>query len=468
MQILTKQLTHNEFEELLSIEETHFSDLKSAEISPAKLTKTVSAFANTSGGEIYVGIEESMDETGKIREWKGFSDHEAANPIFQVLDALNSLNNNFTVEFLSAEKAAGVVLHLTIFKTNDIVSATDGKTYVRRNAQNLPLHGEQALERLRYDKGIKSFEDELLNVDSSEITNSTAIIEFLFDTVPTGEPEEWLAKQRLLLNGRPTVAGVLLFSDNPQAILAKRSAVKILRYQTKTDAERDFLVFDPITVEGDLYNLIYDSVDKVKEIIEGIEKMGPSGMEKITYPEEALHEILTNAVLHRDYNVAADVQVRIFDNRVEIESPGRLPGHVTVENIANTQFARNPKIVRLINKFKNPPNKDVGEGVNTAFEAMGKLRLKKPVIEEGEGSVLVTLKHESLASPEQIVMEYLKTEPEITNLIGRELTGIKSENSMKQVFYRLRERGQLEQCPKVAGKKPAWRKPAGVEEAQDA
>jgi ATP-dependent DNA helicase RecG len=56
-------------------------------------------------------------------------------------------------------------------------------------------------------------------------------------------------------------------------------------------------------------------------------------------------------------------------------------------------------------------------------------------------------------------MEYLKTEPEITNLIARELTGIKSENSMKSVFYRLREREQLEQVPRQQGKKPAWRKP---------
>lgn len=371
---------------------------------------------------------------------------------------MNSLNNNYNAEFLQFDKSNGYVLHLTVLKTAEIIVSTDGKAYVRRNAQSLPVQDGAALERLRYDKGVKSFEDELLNEDPIEITNSIAIIEFLSDVVPIGEPEDWLSKQRVLLDGRPSVAGVLLFSDNPQAVLAKRSAVKILRYRTRQDAERDFLAFDPVTIEGNLYNLIYDAVDRVKEIIEGIEKIGPSGLEKITYPEEALHEILTNAVLHRDYNVIADVQVRIFDNRVEIESPGRLPGHVTVENITKTQFARNPKIVRLIDKFSNPPNKDVGEGVNTAIEAMGKLRLKTPVIEERDGAVVVTLKHESLASPEQTVMDFLKNESEITNQMARELTGIKSENSMKQVFYKLRDRGQLEQV-KVPGKKIAWRKP---------
>lgn len=67
-------------------------------------------------------------------------------------------------------------------------------------------------------------------------------------------------------------------------------------------------------------------------------------MESITYPHETLHEIITNAVLHRDYSIVADVQIRIFDNRVEVESPGKLPGHVTKENILDTQSARNPTV----------------------------------------------------------------------------------------------------------------------------
>ena len=251
---------------------------------------------------------------------------------------------------------------------------------------------------------------------------------------------------------------MLLYSDLPQATLPKRSAIKILRYQTKEHGERDFLAFDPLTIEGPIYSLVYDAVDKCKELIEQIKKLGPDGLEPIVYPEEALHEVLTNAALHRDYSIAADVQVRIFDNRVEIESPGRLPGHVTVELITKTQFARNPKLVRLVNKFKNPPNKDVGEGLRTTFEAMDKLRLKKPLIEERENSVLVVLRHESLGSPEQLVMDFLEKNAEITNALGRDITGIKSENTMKEVFYRLRDRDQLEQVPGKFGNKAAWRR----------
>jgi ATP-dependent DNA helicase RecG len=98
----------------------------------------------------------------------------------------------------------------------------------------------------------------------------------------------------------------------------------------------------------------------------------------VQYPPETLHEIITNAVLHRDYSVAADIQIRVFDNRIEVESPGRLAGHVTADNILHTQYARNQRLVRLINKFPNPPNKDVGEGLNLRVPICEGFRLMPP------------------------------------------------------------------------------------------
>jgi ATP-dependent DNA helicase RecG len=90
---------------------------------------------------------------------------------------------------------------------------------------------------------------------------------------------------------------------------------------------------------------------------------------------------------------------------------------------------------------------------------MRKLRLKEPVIEENSHSVTVFIHHTPLASPEETVMAYLESNEEITNLIARELTGIRSENSMKNVFLRLKERGMIEPVPgKEIGGKAAWRK----------
>jgi ATP-dependent DNA helicase RecG len=458
MNIDTVTVSGDQARELLAIEESHFVDVKSAEIAPASLSKTISAFANASGGEIYLGIEERVGKKGVERAWRGFVNVEGANAVIQVIEGMSPLGNHYEAEFLEANGEAGLILHLTIFKTREIVAASNGTVYIRRGAQKLPVAQGEALQRLNYDKGISSFEDELLDIDITEITTSNIVSEFLNRVVPTAEPQIWLKKQRLVNKDRPTVAGVLLFSDEPQAILPKRSAIKLLRYKTKAEAgERDFLVGEPQTIEGAVYDLVYEAVRQTKSIIEGLEKLGPNGLEPVVYPDEAVHEIITNAVLHRDYSIAADVQVRIFDNRVEIESPGRLPGHVTSENILREQFARNPKLVRIINRFPEPPNKDVGEGLNTAFEAMEKLRLKQPIVEERANSVVVVLRHESLGSPEQLVMDYLKTQPEITNAIGRELSGIKSENTMKEVFYRLRERDLLEQVPEKLGNKAAWR-----------
>lgn len=282
----------------------------------------------------------------------------------------------------------------------------------------------------------------------------------MINVIPTGDPLRFLRNQDLIKDGFAKVCGTLLFCDEPAVYLPKRSSIKIMRYKTKDDdIGREFLDGNPITVEGDAYKLIYCAVAETKKIVEGVQKLGESGFENIRYPDDTLHEIVTNAVLHRDYSILADTQIRVFDNRIEVESPGRLPGHVTITNILDTQSARNPSLVRLINKFPNPPNKDVGEGLNTAFRAMEMLRLKKPSIIEKDNSVLVVIRHESLGSPEEIVIKYMETHSEITNTVGRELTGIQSENTMKDVFIRLKKRNLLEPIPERKGRASAWRKP---------
>ena len=126
------------------------------------------------------------------------------------------------------------------------------------------------------------------------------------------------------------------------------------------------------------------------------------------------------------------------------------------------------KSCELINKFPDPPNKDVGEGLNTAFAAMEKLRLKKPEIEERDNSVVVVIAHSPLSSPEETVMEYLEGHDEITNSIGREWTASRSDISMKDVFLRSKKRSLIEPVPGKKGKASAWRKYTGtVADADD-
>lgn len=396
-----------EANELLQVSEGQFADAKAIEIAPAKLTHSLSAFSNSDGGDLYIGIAGVGPE--KTFEWRGFANQEAANGHIQAFEALFPLGQDFRYEFLRCQELQGLVLHAEIRKTLGVTKASNNIPYIRRGAQNLPVNTADALKRLEFSKGIATFESELANAPETLVSESETIKNFIQRVVPRSTPEAWIAKQLLVRDHKPTVAGLLLFADEPQAALPKRCGIKIYRYKTKAaEGFRDALAFDPITIEGPLFEQIASAVETTIAKIQEIPKMGDASLEQIRYPQEALHEIITNAVLHRDYSITDDVHIRIFDNRIEVQSPGRLPAHITVENILHERFARNPLTVRLLNKFPNPPNKDVGEGLNTAFSAMHELGLRSPKIVESENAVLVIIGHEKLASAEEAIMDYLE------------------------------------------------------------
>jgi ATP-dependent DNA helicase RecG len=282
----------------------------------------------------------------------------------------------------------------------------------------------------------------------------------MLEVIPSAEPLPWLRKQLLVCDGRATVAGILLFAEEPQAILPKRCGIKVYRYKTR-DAEgfREALVFNPATIEGCLYEQIERAVAFTTKTVEDIPKLGDSALESIRYPQEALQEIITNAVLHRDYSIADDVHIRIFDNRIEVQSPGRLPAHVTPDNILEERFARNGIVVRLLNKFPDAPNKDVGEGMNTAYAAMTSLGLKVPTVTEKENSVLVIIRHERLASPEQAIMDYLETHDTIQNKQARRICHIEGDYKIKNMFQTMADKGLIEKVPGTRTSSTAYRLP---------
>lgn len=437
--------------------EGQFSDVKAIEILPSKLTNTISAFANTDGGDLYVGVDELGDE--KRRVWRGFRDPEAANAHIQTFESLFPLGGEFNYEFLACDAYPGLVLHIQVNKTKGIKPASNNIPYIRRGAQNLPANSPEMFKRLEYLKGISSFESELVNAPKEIITQSPVLAEFVKDVVPKAEPEAWLRKQMFLVGDRPSVAGVLLFAEEPQAVLPKRCGIKIYQYKTSEgEGMREELAFDPRTVEGCLYAQIKGAVKLTTEVIENIPKLGEEALERITYPNETLHEIITNAVIHRDYSMADDVHIRVFENRVEVQSPGRLPAHITPKNILTERAARNGAVVRILNKFRDAPNKDVGEGLNTAFEAMHSLGLKEPTIAERGNAVLVSIKHETLASPEEAIMAYLDKHPTIKNKEARKVAHVRADYQIKNIFGRMVEKGMIEQVPGTRTSSTAYRK----------
>jgi ATP-dependent DNA helicase RecG len=449
-------ITEAQRDKLLAANEGHFLDFKATAIAPAKLTESLSAFANSDGGELYIGVAEGPAGS---KLWRGFADPEAANGHIQALEMLFPLGRDFGYAFLAAPGSTGLILQIQVLKTREIKRAADGHPYIRRGAQKLQVRTAEMIRRLEYTKGLASFETELVNADPTVVSNSVVTIEFMLEVIPTTEPELWLKKQQLIRESRPSVAGVLLFAEEPQAIVPKHCGVKLYRYKTKDKAgARETLAFDPITIEGHVYAQIDRSVSETVRIVEEMALLGESGMERVKYPREALHEIITNAIIHRDYSLADDVHIRVFDNRIEVESPGKLPAHITVANILNERFARNGSVVRLLNKFPSPPNKDVGEGLNTAFSAMHKLGLKEPKIEEKENSVLVTIRHETLASPAVVILEYLEAHDTIRNKTARELTHIAGDYVVKEIFRKLEDRQLIERVPGTRTGSTAYQK----------
>jgi ATP-dependent DNA helicase RecG len=300
----------------------------------------------------------------------------------------------------------------------------------------------------------------LPDLTTEQVVDAKEIQSFLRDFSPATDPLDYVVNQHLVepKDWRPLVAGVLLFSDNPTAVLPRKCGVRISRYETREDdPERDHLK-ESHYVEGPAYRLIHESVDNITSILSGISKWTNHGAEKNGYPPEAIWEVFVNAIIHRDYAISDDVHVTIFNDRIVIASPGRLPGYVKVENILDARFSRNSKLVRCLNRYENAPNKDMGEGLNTAFQKMKEWKLKPPVIVEEGNYIKVIIRHAPLALPTEAILNFLETHPEITNAQARDLTGIKSENAVKKEFYKLRDQGVLERVPNKGGGNAAWRR----------
>lgn len=262
--------------------------------------------------------------------------------------------------------------------------------------------------------------------------------------------ELFLKKQRLLTKKGdvfiPNVGCVLLFDEEPQGSLDTRCAVKVYRLRTtENEYKRELLQEDPVTIDGPLEKVILKTIDKVKEYVDGASFKDGDNLVKLSYPAEALKEILVNAVIHRDYSLKDDVHVRVYDNRIEVQSPGRLPGYMTIGNIYEERFSRNPNLVRLLHKLPNPVNHDIGEGLDTAKNELRKAGLVAPEFEERGNNFIVIIKHQTIASIEDIIIKYFLDNPsgQLTNKLVRQLSGEDDLQKVKKALQKMRENGLI-------------------------
>jgi ATP-dependent DNA helicase RecG len=456
-----RKITKEEKQYFSKRQESHFYDRKAKEIGGKKIQKISVAFANADGGDFIVGIKDDKDEPDFTKRWAGKINKEDYNEVFQNLLEI-SPSIPYSPEFLLDEGTNTYALRITIEKSDKVHFTSDNTVYQRVSAQSIPIKDPQKIQELTFAKGESSYEDIVLDdARAEDIFETFEMKRFLNDYSPKSDPIDFTVNQNLVDRATysPKIAGLLLFNDNPVTLLPRKCGIKITRYDTSIEIpEREHLK-EQFSIEGSLYSQINDAAQKITEIMSNVKIWTPKGLEKVDYPPETIWEILVNAVIHRDYSISDDVQVLIFNNRIEIISPGKLPGYVTVDNILDARFSRNTKIVRTLNRYKNPPNKDMGEGLNTAFQKMQEWRLKKPSIILNGNYVKVIIAHSPLASPEESVLEYLSHNVIIKNRQAREITGIKSENVMKNVFLKMRQNDLIEPVMSRTGTKiVAWKK----------
>lgn len=455
-----KDLSNEEIVQLCNRNESHFFDHKSSKIDGKKIQKIAVAFANADGGEFIIGIADKKENIDPRKRWQGLPNIEDFNAVFQNLSEI-SPSIVYDAEFFRAPDKT-IILSIQIEKGKDVYQTSSKEVYIRKSAQSLLIKDQEKIQSLAFSKGAASFEDKVIEDSTIEdVENSKEIKSFLQDVSPHIDSRNFLKKQNLLDRSteKPRAAGILLFCDEPTPIFPTRCAIKIVRYDTSEIIPERIHLKEQFTIEGSLHKQIQVAAETIKKVMDGIQIMGSSGLEKINYPPETIWEILVNAVIHRDYSIADDIQIQIFNNRIIVKSPGKLPGLVTVDNILDSRFSRNSKIVRILNKYKNPVNKDMGEGLNTAFQKMEEFRLRPPIIKEEGNYVIVTIPHTPLASPKEQVIEFLRKNEKIRNREARDITGIRSENVMKRVFYALRDKKLIVPVMSKTGKRiVAWTK----------
>ncbi|MBI3306894.1 MAG: putative DNA binding domain-containing protein [Candidatus Omnitrophica bacterium] len=422
---------------LIEREESQIFECKQIQKKPSDVLPTLCAFANSDGGIFIYGLIDPAKAKGKERlaGISGVPDHSD--------ELLRLIGKDFdpplrdvTHFFLKIQNVSGnedKLLLISIEPSKEVHSLRSGYTYLRQGKQNVHLTHRQSLQ-LQYEKGSISYESEEVKRATLNDLDASLIGTFLeFNkSAEIAEPLKFFSKNGLavLKNGEYSLtnAAVLLFGNNPTVALHCKSGITIVHYYgiRRVPSEKPNFVRPPFTIEGPLIFQIKKAFQYVLENSAPIRLKGAT-FRRLKIPEYAFQEAITNAVIHRDYSIQNHIQIRLFDNRVEVESPGWFPGLVAPETILEDRFARNPIIERILKKMPEPPNLDIGEGVNRMFHEMDKKNLYLPLFYPRQYSphaVRVVLYNEERISYWDSVQKYLEEKKKITNGEFRNITGL--------------------------------------------
>jgi ATP-dependent DNA helicase RecG len=332
------------------------------------LAETLVAFANGDGGTIVVGLDERGRPTGSVFP----EDVESA-----LRRAEAMCRPPIHTGWEQIDLAGSSLIAVSVSRSAELHSVSDGRVVIRMGAENRPLAGD-AIRQLAATKSSGEFEAEVVpgarrsDLDDEVIAEYIAKREERQRRRVTATPDELLHEIGALdAHGQPSVAGMLLFGKNPQQFLPQAGVVFVKFIGTEPRGEGGLPGYGRREeLSGPLARIIESAWEVVWEemhvgaVVKGLERE-----ERTEYPPFAVRECLVNAVCHRDYRLKGRrIEIRMFADRMEVISPGGLPGFITVDNLVEEHFSRNPRLVAGL--FQWGYIEELGLGIDRMIEEM--------------------------------------------------------------------------------------------------
>ena len=353
---------------IITRKEDQTFDCKSIQIDPKALAITIVAFANADGGDIAIGVS---DKTRKI---EGVDQHtEKLNELLRVpLDFCNP-SVSITSDLLPCTDKDGNENHILLMHipaSSELHANQADEAFMRIGDKSRKLSFEERIQ-LMYDKGERYYEDTAVydatvdDIDMAAVERYTELIGY------TKSAKQYLHENNSFITTNAkgeeqvSVACILLFGKYPQKFFP-RGRTRFIRYKgTEERVGTEMNVIKDVTFEGTILDQVKATIAYLETQVEEHTFLGQHGqfVTNRDYPKFVIQEMVVNACCHRSYNIkGTEIQIKMFDNRLIFESPGRLPGMVKPSNIRHTHFSRNPKIAQFLKAYDFV--KEFGEGVD--------------------------------------------------------------------------------------------------------
>ncbi len=456
------------------------------------MLETVCAFANSDGGVLAIGVDDAKNlKPGAKPESRLFGVEENVESFDDFrrhvmqrfappIEKLHWLRLPCTLH----NGQPGHVVLLRVEKSDQVHSIVGNGTWTRMDASNRELSAAEIAD-LAYQRGVRSAEAEPVAVPL-ELLDTSVWRSFVASRgLRVGTQAEQLVRIGLAEKVKPQGAGageevlprraaVLLFADEPGSLLAafgSRADLRLMVYAGKergTDALPN-LRKPPKTIRGPLIEQIDLAVRAVlDELAQGLTLASSGFKTRHQYPERVVKEAIVNAVIHRDYRLNRDIVVRVFDDRIVVESPGALPGAITPSNIQFARSkARNPLIALNLRGFAVPPNIDDGEGVRMMFGEMAAAKLYPPQYRQSTETAVQTLSltlfNEDRPAVWTEVNDWVDRNGPIANADVCRIAGVDTLKASKMLRAWV-DRGLLEPLPGRVRSNAAYRRPAQPDE----